>query len=331
MLSRLLSRVPVSVLDMVAPTNPVIVYYHIVTDDDSLHVKHLYRYKAVRQFKADLDFLLKTYTAVSLADLLETERGGRDLPERSFLLTFDDGFREMHDIVAPLLLEKGIPAVFFVSSAFVDNKELCYQHKASLLAERIRDGISPEADAEIKGLLLKTGFQPSERPKDVLKVDYARKAALDGIADILCVDFQEYLRKERPYLTSAQIGRLIGQGFSIGAHSIDHPHYAALSLSEQLEQTLESVKRIREQFGVKEGSFAFPHNDVGVSSEFFESVRKSGLVDITFGTGGMADGRFRMHRQRTSLENPSLSAKELLAWQYLRKVYKRFCGRERSG
>jgi hypothetical protein len=114
---------------------------------------------------------------------------------------------------------------------------------------------------------------------------------------------------------------LIDRGFAIGAHSIDHPYYSTLSLPEQLEQTIVSVKHIRERFNVGYGAFAFPHNDKGVSQEFFKKIQESGLIDITFGTGGMAEGDLRTHRQRTSLELPLLSAKEIIAWQCMRKLY----------
>ena len=78
-----------------------------------------------------------------LLDVIAWVRGETILPPNSFLLTFDDGFREIYDIIAPILLDKGIPATFFISSGFLDNRELCYQHKASLLVEKVRNGISP--------------------------------------------------------------------------------------------------------------------------------------------------------------------------------------------
>ena len=294
----------------------------MVSDDDILHVKHLYKYKTIRQFKKDMDFLLTNYSPMGLLDVLNCTKTGQHMPERAFLLTFDDGFREIYDIVAPILLEKGIPATFFVTSSFLDNRELCYQHKASLLVEKIREGISPATEGEVKRILMGIGLSFSQLSEGVLKVDYRRREVLDRIYQVLLVDFQGYLNEKQPYLTSGQVKKLIDRGFTIGAHSIDHPYYAALSLVEQLEQTLVSVKQIRENFGLDYGAFAFPHNDTGVSQEFFNNVRESGLIDITFGTGGMVDGGLRSHRQRISLEKPLLPAREIIAWQYARKLYK---------
>lgn len=319
----LINIIPFPLIKRIGSGKLIILYYHVVNDEDVPHISYLYKYKRTRQFFDDLEFLLKHYSPIGLLDVIHWAKGKNILPPNCFLLTFDDGLREIHDVIAPILLDKGIPATFFISSAFLDNQELCYLHKASLLAETIREGISSGAEGEIRGILLKMGLSFSQLSEGVLKVDYKRREVLDRIAEALQVDFQEYLDEKQPYLTSSQVKGLIDQGFTIGAHSIDHPYYSTLSLAEQLEQTIVSVKQIREKFGLDYGAFAFPHNDNGVSQEFFQKVQESGLIDITFGTGGMLDGGLRNHRQRISLEKPLLTARELIAWQYTRKLYKR--------
>lgn len=329
-ISRVFSKIPLSVLGKLTRTNLIIPYYHIVSDEQILHVKHLYKYKTVRQFKKDMDFLLKNYSAMGLLEILNFMNADRSLPKKVFLLTFDDGFTEIYDIIAPILLDKGIPATFFVSSGFVDNRELCYQHKASLLVEKIHKGISPGTEGKIKEILMKTSLSFSRLSEGVLKVDYRRREILDRISQALLVDFQGYLNEKQPYLTSCQIKELIDGGFAIGAHSIDHPYFAALSLAEQLEQTIVSVRQIREDFGLDYGAFAFPHNDEGVSQEFFRKVQESGLIDITLGTGGMVDGSQGSHKQRISLEKPLLPAREIIAWQYTRKLYKQLKGERKN-
>ncbi|MGZ3939328.1 MAG: polysaccharide deacetylase family protein, partial [Flavisolibacter sp.] len=248
-----------------------------MNDEYAPHISGLYKYKNTREFIDDLDFLLKSYSPIELPELILWSKGGGSLPKNRFLLTFDDGFREIYDIIAPILLDKGIPATYFICSSFLDNHELHYHHKASLLVDLIRKGIPTQAEGEIKKILVNMGIFFSQLSEGVLKIDYRRQEVLDNIAEILQVDFQMYLKTKQPYLTSGQVRELIDQGFTIGAHSIDHPHYSGLSLPEQLEQTIGSVKRIRETFGLDYGAFAFPHDDHGVSQEFFKTVGESGL------------------------------------------------------
>jgi peptidoglycan/xylan/chitin deacetylase (PgdA/CDA1 family) len=312
--------IPFKLISKAGHGNLVVFYSHLVSDTIVPHVDHLYKYKNPRQFLEDLAFIQRHYSPIEPLDVIHWSKGTAELPPNRFLLTFDDGLREIHDTIAPILLSKGIPAIFFVSSAFIDNKELCYQHKASLLAEIIGKGVSPRAEREMAGVLATAGIPFQALYEGILKIDYGRKETLDELAQVLQVDFEDYLNDKQPYLTSGQVRNLLDQGFAIGAHSIDHPLYSNLSLAEQLRQTYESVMLIRETFQLEYGVFAFPHHDRGVSREFFRSVAESGLVDMTFGTGGMLDTDSRTHRQRVSLENPLLPARDLISWQYLRKA-----------
>jgi len=65
-------------------------------------------------------------------------KNGQPLTRQSFFLSFDDGLREPLDIIAPILKQKGVPATFFVNTATLDNLEMLYRHKASLLVDHVR-------------------------------------------------------------------------------------------------------------------------------------------------------------------------------------------------
>jgi peptidoglycan/xylan/chitin deacetylase (PgdA/CDA1 family) len=307
----------------------IIPYYHIVSDEEVLHVKHLYKYKTIRQFKEDIDFLLMNYTSMGLLDIMKYIKADRPLPKKAFLLTFDDGFREMHEIVAPILLEKGVQAAFFINSAFIDNRQMCYLNKASILAKQYGMNHTLRRE-EVARIMRINAIQFDDVISGILSIGYHKKQLLDDIAQKLNIDFDDYLSMHKPYLTSGQINHLIEKGFSIGAHSIDHPYYANLSLEAQLEQTITSVKHIRENFKLGYGAFAFPHNDTGVSREFFNRICESGVIDVTFGTGGMIDGCVSFHRQRVSLEKPLLPARILLERQYARRLYKQWVGKSKN-
>jgi peptidoglycan/xylan/chitin deacetylase (PgdA/CDA1 family) len=300
----------------------LVVYYHIVNDDPVPHIKHLYQHKDTRQFCDDLDFLASKYTPINIIEAIQWVNGKASYRNNNILLTFDDGFCEIYDVVAPILIQKGFSAVFFLSSAFLDNRELCYQHKESLLVERIAEGISRVAQEEIKRILVDTGVTSSELSEGILNIDYHHREALDNIAKVLEYDFRRYLDERHPYLSSVQVRQLIKSGFGIGAHSVDHPYYSQLSLHDQLEQTIVSSRLIRETFGLDYGAFAFPHNDTGVSLEFFEKIRESRLLNITFGTGGFLESGIPTHKHRISLENPMLPAKLSILRQYVRKLYR---------
>jgi peptidoglycan/xylan/chitin deacetylase (PgdA/CDA1 family) len=254
---------------------------------------------------------------------------GRPLPERGFLLSFDDGYSEISDVVAPILLEKGINATIFVNSAFIDNKQLCYLNKASLIVEQLQKRRSSSLDEKVCRIVHAKEMEFDDIKSGILSIQYKQRDILDEIADVLELDFTVYSLMNRPYLTSTQINKLIENGFTIGAHSIDHPLYSTLSVDAQLYQTIESVKFVRETFNLSYGVFAFPHSDHNVPQEFFDRVSQSGLVDLSFGTAGMMDDSAPNNLQRFSLEKPLMPAKRIISLQYARKLFRLWTGRGR--
>jgi peptidoglycan/xylan/chitin deacetylase (PgdA/CDA1 family) len=295
----------------------------MVSDDEVLHIKHLYSHKSVKEFSDDIDFILKYFLPISLNDIFNHLSMRKPLPPKALHMTFDDGFREAHDIVAPILIKKGIPATFFINSSFTDNNALCYQHKASLIVEHLlHHNISKTAQGKIEHLLGPSAVKTTATNFHILAIKYDQRNLIDRIAEILDMDFNDYLQGYHPYLTTQQIHQLITGGFTIGAHSIDHPLYAKLTLEEQISQTMESVRFVRNTFNLDYGAFAFPHSDLGVSKQYFNLIENSGLVDISFGTSGMIEDCIQNHYQRFSLENPLLPAQKIFAYQYAKRLWR---------
>ena len=326
MMRTLIANMPYVLFKHLPAISLLVPYYHLISDAPVPHVKHLYAHKTVREFTQDLEFLLRNYRAIGLPDLLEALRRDQPLPKRSFLLTFDDGFREMSDVVAPLLLAKGIPAVFFVSSAFTDNRELCYQHAASVVAERLAKGVSPAEAAAARAIVAPTGASTGDLGADVLSLPYRHRMVIEAVSRAIGVDTRGYLYRVQPYLTRMQITELVRQGFAIGGHSIDHPLYADLPLQEQLRQTRESVGYVKRTYGLDYAAFAFPHHDRGVSRQFFSELYGRDELDVSFGTGGPAEDVLRRNIQRISFERPRVAARKIVVYAAARGLYRSAAG-----
>ena len=317
-LPTLLSSVPIPFSPPILGTPLVIPYYHMVSDEEVPHVKHLYRYRNVRQFTNDVDFFLSHYKPVTLDDLLQHLDGNSSLPKRSFLLTFDDGFREMHDVVAPILKAKGVPATFFLTTGFIDNVDMAHHCKFSLLVEHLAKTSNSDIEMQVQQILAEGRTVRASIQSQMVSTRYAQRHLATEIARVCEYDFGQYLAARQPYLNSDQIRSLLKQGFSIGAHSVDHPLYADLSLKEQTRQTVESIRFLVKHFEFDHRVFAFPHSDAGVGEEFFKQMRDKRLVEISFGTAGMRRHFFHWNLERFSMENSSLPAAQIVRMNYLR-------------
>ncbi len=75
-------------------------------------------------FRAQMDALANAgYQIHSLGDLIGWRRGERELPERSAVLTFDDGFADFATSAFPLLERRGWPATVFLPSGKVGGND----------------------------------------------------------------------------------------------------------------------------------------------------------------------------------------------------------------
>lgn len=89
----------------------LIVNYHYFGSEDQ-HERGIYPTSPER-FERQLDELGASFTYISQTELLAAVEGGKNIPERSCLITFDDGLRSQYEIALPTLDRKGIPGIFF--------------------------------------------------------------------------------------------------------------------------------------------------------------------------------------------------------------------------
>lgn len=302
-------------------------FYHVVSNQSLTHVKELYRIRDIKTFREDLKFLQTHFTSITIEDLNEQVINKKPFSKPSFHLTFDDGLKEMLTEVAPILKEQGIHATFFINSAFVDNKDLFYRYKVSLLIHYFKHHKpSAETSKEIYSIFANQGILKSNLKENFLAVSYSNKHILDQIAVLVGFDFQDYLKKNEPYLTTEDIHQLKNMGFSIGAHSIDHPEYQYVSLEEQLRQTQKSIDFIKTTFNLPYSYFSFPFSDENVSKAFFEKLysKENNLVDLSFGISGLKKDSYSQHLHRFPMEGSQLSAKQLIKTEYLYYILKSF-------
>lgn len=273
-------------------------FYHIVSDEPAPHVAPLYPVRTTAQLRNDLDWILRYFQPVALADLVP----GKTWNKPIFHLSFDDGLRQCYDTIAPVLLEKGIPATFFVNPAFVDNKALMFRYKAALIADKV----------------------PALR-ETVLAIPYLQQHQLDQLAFDNGIDFQHFLEQYQPYMTAAQITGLHQKGFAIGAHSMDHPLYAQLPEAGQQAQTTDSLAWVRQALAIEQPAFAFPFTDYGVKDHFFQHLPDDVL---TFGCAGVKKEKLPRHFQRFAMEKHRHTAGEMIGAAYLFFLLKKATGRE---
>lgn len=285
---------------------PFLPFYHVVNNQKLSYILN-YPYRNTTQFENELDYYLKYFKPVSLEYLVENPAPNKKV----FHLSFDDGLRECADVIVPILLKKGIPATFFVNSGFADNQALFHRYKASLILSELNAKPNPKAELFLK--------ENGLNQRNILQISLAKVEILDKTANILEIDFNEFLKTKTPYLTTIQIKKLKEQGFSIGAHSESHPEFWEISEKEQFSEIKKSVDWVIENFNPSIRTFSFPYTDSGVSRNLIQQLKSEKICDLTFGTAGLKYDVCKSHLQRYPAEQAGNFKQNLKSeWVYFK-------------
>jgi len=259
--------------------NLLIVNFHYCGKDNA-YKAGIFPISAER-LSRQLDALGSYFSFVSQRDLLDAVNGKIKLPDRSCLITFDDGLACQYEIALPILKRKGIPAGFFVSSLPYVEHKACLVHKTHYILSAYP--ISEIADC-IEGYYHKCNpSSPKESIIDRVKTEATGKYRYDdpvtasvktilntdsifnatGREEIISSLFYSMIPDEQDfvdswYLSTDQLKELAKKEM-IGLHSMSHSSLASLPV-DQIEKDLRSNKEnIEKIIGQKVFSISFPY------------------------------------------------------------------------
>lgn len=238
----------------------IIPCYHVVKRIDLPHIDHLYTTIDVKKFINDLDFYEQHFNFLNPTDLLNEKDSYKNL-KGGVLLTFDDGYKEIYEIIYPILKEKGIPAIFFITTDFVNNKTLAHFNKVSLILDALKT--KPE---KIEILANFEAFK-NQNNNEVIKTikGFSKQAttSIDEVADAIGVDYKDYLASKQPYVTEKQIIEMHNNSLYFGAHSSDHQAFSEISYEDQAYQIRSSISYLESILNSNIFFFAFPYSSIG--------------------------------------------------------------------
>lgn len=293
----------------------------MVTDEVPIHIKYLYKPFNAVTFEKHLDFYVKHYKPVE--HFSDFEKPGR------FLLTFDDGLREVYDVVAPILKRKGIRAMIFVNLSFVGNSDLMFRYKASFLIDKLlKKQISPAESEQLNHIFEMNNLSVVDIKKSILEIDYSHRKIIEDILLIFDIDILEYLQKQKPYMSLEQIKQLESDGFWIGMHSATHPDFKQLAVDEQYSDIRSGVQWHKTHFPDQPSYFAFPFTDDGLLLKSIKLLNSLGVTK-SFGTAGIKLDVCRNHFQRFPVENYSGNINSIIRGELVYQLLLRIFGKHK--
>ncbi len=258
-----------SLLSLLGSNGPRVLLYHHVAEQDNEYIDHLGIRIHPDDFTWQLDLIARDYDVIDL----DTALSGK-LPKRPLLISFDDAYRSVLDIAGPMLQERGLPAVFFLTSDAISGDKLLLDNLINYLANQI--GIE-ELESAITGEEPKCTNVPLLIANVIGKLPYPRRSRLgDELADRFNIDTRALCKEANMYLNEDDIPRLIQSGFDIGCHTASHAHCGALDAAGAEVEIGQAKIELERMSGKKLRAFSFPYDDPA-SDEALENIHKSGF------------------------------------------------------
>ncbi|MBN2763114.1 MAG: polysaccharide deacetylase family protein [Bacteroidales bacterium] len=306
----------------------ILVVYHLVCDEIPDHIRHLYLPRSLKTFSDDMTCLMRYYEPVDLLSLKDMVINHEKPKKNLFFISFDDGLEEFFSMAAPVLTKMGIPATCFLNTAFIDNNDMFYRYKVSVLIETIqKHKENPQFWKSFHKLKEDFNIPPGYYRHVLLDLGHTHIPFIHAAAKLVDLDFSDYLKKKQPYLTSEKIRELIGKGFTFGGHGIDHTEFSTLDDEGKIKQAIQSTREVSKRFDLSYRVFAFPFTDFGIRKSFFDAIYDRDQVELSFGTAGLKHDSEYRNLQRIPIEDFNLSAERRLKTDYFYYLLKGIVGK----
>lgn len=228
---------------------------------------------SVEGFQKTLDFAVRHYNVVDLAQVKAAIDGQGQLPGCPLLITFDDGWRDTVEYAMPELKKRGLSAILFVATEVVDLEQHRWWQDAA---------VAVLADPEAAPKLLKALGMPADAPtQSGFSQHVAAKLAgmpeLERRRVIQQVDLGVLEKIENRQMVNADdIRQWIDGGFQLGGHG--HSHSPIAYANDPRAEVFECRDRVR-TMGLEILSLSYPH---GVKSDVSRALLKGAGFDLVF-------------------------------------------------
>ena len=248
------------------PAFPILTYHRVNDDADPF-----FSALPTAVFERQMRHVARNYRVLPVEELVERlERGG--LPRNALAITFDDGYRDNLTHAAPILARLGLPATIFLATGFIGTAEVPW-------FDRLAQGLKKSAATTVRtpwNEALELADVPARlramgRALEHLKrlPDEERHRQLETLLGSLGVTDQRTFKNLM--LSWDDVHALRGLGFTIGAHTVNHPILSRVSPQRAWTEILGARTMIESACGTAPRAFAYPN---GGAEDYTETVKR---------------------------------------------------------
>jgi peptidoglycan/xylan/chitin deacetylase (PgdA/CDA1 family) len=237
----------------------------------------------VRLFSEQMHWLREHCEPISPASLVERAGQGRRMRPAA-LVTFDDGYRDYHELAYPILRDLGIPAIVFLATSLIDEGRMLWTEELqwAVLAstrQRVSCPWTDEAVVTLSDVASRRAWGRVARKYLKALPDEARRAALEKMH----AELGRPPPLERQMLSWDEV-RATRDITTYGGHTHTHPILSRVERT-RAETEIETCRdRILSETGCAPTCFAYPSgNPADFTAETQAILREHGFT-LAFST-----------------------------------------------
>ncbi len=275
----------------------VLTYHRVLPDERCARYPFPALAMPLTAFREQVRWLVAHGDVLCVRDALETAPGGA---RPTFALSFDDGYRDSFELIAPVLEELGVRGTFFVTTGFVESRRMMWFDRAALLFDEVDDGTRRDIVHDVCGPEIARHWPaPGARGASwtsLLKQRPPRQrdAVLTWLEWIL--GGSPRLEGFEP-MTFAEVATLHRRGHEIGSHSVSHPVLTDLD-DASLQREVDGAHGVlRAHLGTPVAGFCYPNGDH--DERVVRAVARSGhtyACSTQQGIHARGEDRYRIRR-----------------------------------
>jgi peptidoglycan/xylan/chitin deacetylase (PgdA/CDA1 family) len=276
-------------------TGAAILMYHSVQEDPTLQADSLGGIIHSRQiFREQMELLAREFHPLSLDKLAMLLRTEEEIPQRSVVVTFDDGYRDNFETAMPILDQVGIAAALYVTVECVENRHLPWPSRVRFALRTSKrekwndpDGASWPLETE------------ADRERAFAKAcEYCCKiagAAQEALVTSIATELDTCgpAGSDELMMNWNEVRKLAERGHTVGSHTLSHPNLAQLPVAEARAELGRSRTCLEEQLKrpVKHFSYPCPALSPHWNEQTIEECQHAGYETAVVTDGGLVRRR----------------------------------------
>jgi len=250
-------------------------------------------------FVRQIEHFKKKFNFITVEQLIDGIYNQKRIPEKSILLTFDDGLKEHYTHVFPVLRDNCIQGLFFPTSKPIDEKIVLDVHKIHFILACCNDKLDLVSDiySLINQYKKEHNLKSPEEyfaelaianrfdPKEIIFIKRILQRGLPSKirSDIIDQLFSKYVRideksfAEQFYLEYSDISEMRSDGMYFGSHGHTHQWFSHMNNEERAQEIRNSKKFLLKINDASDHMImCYPHGDY--NQDTIIDLRKEGFI-----------------------------------------------------